>query len=215
MEENDIYLELLKKQFCEANGLRKFNNNSKADLEAFKSFIAERKIIGEKYNEFLKYLEIDITTSNVVELYKGNVDSIVKDFDTLVLTPYSIDIDKDRIYRELSDLLGNKVLINRFITQNPSFKNDIKSLINYYNQYKYDILIGVYGKVYDKDKNKKMKELIKLSRKIDDYQYNTSILKDRYNYYFVLYTNLLETKEEFETIKKVLEKGRMIEEKNK
>lgn len=203
----EIYLELLKKQFCEAKGLRKIDESSKSDLEALKKFIKERQELGRQYNRFLRFLGINITTRNTAELDKGDYDSIIKDYDTLVITPFPIDIDYDRII----DMKDAKV--QRYITQNPLYKKDIKEMISLYNNYENDILIGMYGKTYDNDSYKKMRQIVTLSKKLKDYQYKTSLFKDNSNYFIVLYTTLMETKRQFAQMKKALEKGNIIDRK--
>ena len=203
----EIYLELLKKQFCEAKGLRKINESSKSDLEALKKFIKERQELGRQYNRFLRFLGINITTRNTAELDKGDYDSIIKDYDTLAITPFPIDIDHDRII----DMKDAKV--QRYITQNPLYKEDIKEMISLYNNYENDILIGMYGKTYDNDSYKKMRQIVTLSKKLKDYQYKTSLFKDNNNYFIVLYTTLMETKRQFAQMKKALEKGNIIDRK--
>lgn len=203
----EIYLELLKKQFCEAKGMRKIDESSKSDLEALKKFIKERQELGRQYNRFLRFLGINITTRNTAELDKGDYDSIIKDYDTLVITPFPIDIDHDRII----DMKDAKV--QRYITQNPLYKKDIKEMISLYNNYENDILIGMYGKTYDNDSYKKMRQIVTLSKKLKDYQYKTSLFKDNSNYFIVLYTTLMETKRQFAQMKKALEKGNIIDRK--
>ena len=203
----EIYLELLKKQFCEAKGLRKIDESSKSDLEALKKFIKERQELGRQYNRFLRFLGINITTRNTAELDKGDYDSIIKDYDTLAITPFPIDIDYDRII----DMKDAKV--QRYITQNPLYKEDIKEMISLYNNDENDILIGMYGKTYDNDSHKKMRQIVTLSKKIKDYQYKTSLFKDNNNYFIVLYTTLMETKRQFAQMKKALEKGNIIDRK--
>ena len=196
---NEIYLELLKKQFCEALGLRKFDDNSKKYLEGLKEFIVLRQALGRKYNKFLRMLGLNITTRLNVELDKGNADSIVKNFNTSVVTPYPIDVPKDRIY-SFEDVRANRIL-----TQNPYFKENIKEMANYYNEDGYDILFGVYGKKFDKDMHRKMQQILTLTKKIKDYNYKTGILKDNNNYFGVVYTTANETERQLDDMKKDIE----------
>ena len=206
---NEIYLDLLKKQFCEAYGLRKFDNHSKKYLEGLQEFIKLRQALSRKYNRFLKYMGLDITTNDIAELNKGNADTIIKSYDTLAITPYPIDIEQERLYSSVEP--G----IKRFITHNPYYKQEIKTLAKYYNEDEYDILFGVFGKISDKDSHRKMKELLTLAKKIKDNQYRTGMLKDNNDYFGIVYTHLNETKHQFEDMKKAIEKGRIIEAKTR
>ena len=218
MEENDIYLEMLKKQYCDANGLKKFNDISK---ESLNGFIKERQNLGEQYTKFLKYMEIDITSSDIVEVNKGQYDTIIRNYNTLAITPYPMNIEKERLYNYqfISTEKGPQMVLNLnneqinvianmpvkiYMTQNPYDKKDIKGFEYLYNTDKYDILVGMYGKVYDEDKLKKLKLLQKLAEKIKDYNYKTWMLKDNSNYYFVLYTNKFEKEERFKRMEKIL-----------
>ena len=74
-------------------------------------------------------------------------------------------------------------------------------------------MLGVYGKTYDKDSYQKMKLIKKLSKKIKDHQYKVGLLKDNDDYFFIVYTNIYQTRQQIEYIKKTVEKGNLIKER--
>lgn len=207
MEKNDIYLEMLKKQFCEAKGYNKFDNNSKEMLQDLESYIRDRHRLGDKYADFLRYIGVDITTEKTAEINKGKYDSIIKSYNTLAITPYPIDIPENRLYNysfvatengpKLEMKTDDEKLyliadmpIKNYMTQNPYNLNQLRQLKYLYNSDKYNIIVGMFGKIYDYNMNIKLKQLEKLEKQLKDLDYKTAFLKDNFNYYSVLYTNV-------------------------
>lgn len=223
MNKNEMYLELLKNQFCAANGYKKFDDNSKEMLKDLEMFIKDRQSLGEKYADFLKYIGIDITTTETAEVNKCNLDSIIKPYNTMAVTPYSIDIDKNRVFNgkfvstEKGPIMQLKVNeenlnviagmpIKFYMTQNPYNYKEIKGFEYLYNLGNYDFILGMYGKTYDLDMQIKLKQLEKIEHKLKDLGYKTAFLKDNFNYYSVLYTQKYKQEELFKKMNESIER---------
>ncbi len=154
------------------------------------------KKITFEYREYLEqYYNINLEDESVAELGKCNLDSVVRD-DAVMITPYGhsftdlyhkdsklIVTEKD-IKIDFGYCVENAIGINLYITQNPylytNVMSDLKKISDYHN---INIILGMYGKIYDEDKDSKIKILKQFKRGIDkrnqfELDYNTS--RDNY-----------------------------------
>ena len=149
-----------------------------------------------EYRQYLEqYYNINLDTSEVAELGKCNLDSVVRD-DAVMITPYGhsftdlyhkdsklIVTEKD-IKIDFGYCVENAIGINLYITQNPylytNVISDLKKLSDYHKK---NIILGMYGKVYDSDRKGKIKILKQFKSGLDnnnqfELDYNTS--RDNY-----------------------------------
>ncbi len=178
------YLDNLSKQYQDATGVRTIDLFDKQFWAEFKSWISERQEMGKIYIELLKHMGFsEFDSSSCAETNKGLLDTVVKDYSTTIITPYfgsfQKEIDEERIVKGyMSIVSGFPVLfsdgfrgteipgINSYMTQNPYSPLFIQDWDKLHRSGRYNIIVGAYGKVYDKDKDQKAKMISDLIRKI-------------------------------------------------
>ena len=142
---------------------------------------------------------------NTAEVGKGRYDTIVKPFNTTIITPYSEGLivpNKSRIitskfivlngmpvlYKangmnitETKPILSDSTLT--FMTQNPYMEANIKNWEQLHNSGESDIIVGVYGSIYDKDIESKLKQIQELEEKLNgSYIGDGAVIGDTYSY---------------------------------
>ena len=213
------YLKNLILQFAQATGVENVDIHSESFINEFTSWIFERKKIVPNYQEFITYLSKNpCIGASSVEIGKGEFDSIAIDSEVSIITPYTEGVKKTKG----SLIKGNFLVVEemplieveekgkievysvndvyRFITQNPYTQKELVNWENLHNSGRC-ITVGVYGKVYDKDIESKIKLMEELKSKLfSGYvsEYNT----ERDNYMYVVSSN---------AIKKELVKEKTIE----
>ena len=147
-------------QYKEIMGISNLSiNDIKKDSfrKDFTSWLAERQQYGNRYLDFLYEMK--------------QFDSLVIPFDTTIISPNSFESveDKGRIigskfivydgqpvlYFEITEqpklvLLPEK-RIDTFMTQNPYSPYSVKNWSDLHNGGYFDIAVGVYGSIYDKN----------------------------------------------------------------
>lgn len=186
-DQYEKYINNLINQFALAKGISNVDINSEEFINEFNEWLIEQKNIGKEYLSILDEIGFNIDDSNCIEVGKGKYDSIVKDLSTTIITP-----DYTLLYRGLRNrvingdinvLNGYPMLINYtsmgnimskyfinsniYMTQNPFNSSNILNWDKIYNSGN-NIIIGSYGKTQDKDKNKKIDELIEFKNKLQD-----------------------------------------------
>ena len=185
-----MYFNYLYDQFRKANGLEKLDLNSKKFMEDFSYWLKDMKKRGEIYLEFLESIGINIDCYDVAEIGKGKSDSIVQDLTTTIVTPYPEGINRNGFeYSRLitarlkifdgiptfisRDKLGNRIIddlspsmFSLFMMQNPYTPNHLKCWEELHNNSNSNILVGVFGSIYDKDSVHKLEELNSLKNKL-------------------------------------------------
>lgn len=139
------------------------------------------------------------------EIGKGKFDTLVKDFDTTIITPYSKDIivpDASRVITsDFRVYEGTPILMRQtekgttqidpitstsvltFMTQNPYSQSQIANWEQLHNRRENDIIVGIYGSVYDKDTESKIRQIEDLRDKLDDsYKEEYAVVNDTYCY---------------------------------
>lgn len=196
----EYYLKLFQ-LFLKSNGVKmkdsnfdkfKYYERHKAE---FIEWLKQYKLCTYEYKKYLEnYIGISLDNERLIELGKGNIDSIVGD-NSIVVSPYAhtfndlyrsnstIVFDDDNVYFNMND---ENILIDRadmIMCNNPYMYHVMSTLEKLYNR-DYNIMVGVYGKEYDKNKIAKIKILKEFLRNKDrlEYHYNTS--DD--NYFYVL-----------------------------
>lgn len=203
------YLKDLFNQFLLANGME--NKNSSYIYKGYYSdeflaFIATRQDIAKKYIDFLDYLGLPFFGGRCAEVGKSGYDSIVKTFNTTIITPFPITfsgVDSNRIMSGIFKVNeGNPVLFNqykqsnklalipsymvsRFITQNPYSESSILGWEDLHNSDS-NITVGLYGKTYDKDFSSKIEMLKSFKDKLTNDEYIDDYAKDGDSYFYVI-----------------------------
>ena len=196
------YLNLLALQYSMALGIKAMDTKSKSFEKDMINWIYERQAIGKKYVDFLNYLGLDVTTRETAEIGKGKFDTIVKDYDTTIITPYEyMDNNSDRLFKyeffptkdipgliktsiegRIDEIVSAPDYLKKFVTQNPYERTDLMGFEELHNGNNFDIIVGMYGHIHDNDKEMKLKQLKELRDKLtsDDYAVDYEVDRDSY-----------------------------------
>ncbi len=172
------YKKNLVSQFYDANGYLPSN------FKELLMFLNEREKVGRRYLYFLDSLGMrpEINYSSAMEVGKGIFDSTgIKSGITLV-SPYVLDCDTYICGNFVAFLTGHFVIVNgsnikydsnfegynRIMTQNPYSKHDYHNWDLLHNSGQHNIVLGVYGSIYDKDAFKKIQSIREFSRLLND-----------------------------------------------
>lgn len=191
----------LVEQYKEANGYH-FNNTDTLNLNKdYRNWLEERKRQGYRYLDFLYEMRRDILERTTAEVGKTDLDSIVEPFDTTIISPYEFDSleDKTRQIPAQMQVLDEEICLqfpandqirlmvlprklNLLMTENPYAPYSIKDWDTLHNSGNYDIAVGIFGSIYDKDIKYKLELLKYLKEKIlfGDYKYDLNRDKDIY-----------------------------------
>lgn len=200
----DRYIKYLSNQFKEANGLKRDNLDFVDNQSELFNWLIEREKIIHRYIKFLDDLGLEkIKEKDTFEVNKGFYDSIGKDFNTSIITSFSSEFPSDRIINGDFIVFSNIPIINSnnkvcslinnnnnkftFMTQNPYNIENIYGWDKLANSNNYDIVLGMYGLLQDKDKENKIKLLKKFKEKLlVDYMFE--YLENGNEYYSVIST---------------------------
>lgn len=166
---------LLFKQFCDAKGYT--NKSIDNTMKEFFDWIYTMSSISKYYTDFLDEMGFDFKNNKCAELSKSFFDTVVKEFDTHLITLYENglnDIDNKRVVD--GNLVINDMLpliirpttdhfyltdcrYDTFMTQNPYQEGDFRKLSVIHNRLNYNIIGGVFGFIDDKDRAKKVRSV--------------------------------------------------------
>ena len=209
-EKNDnreTYLIHLFNQFKMATGLQ--NVDIQNDIYAgnlrheFSKWLNERENISKGYQGLLNYMDFDYENHMTAEVGKGIQDSIVlKNRCTTIITPYTYgmkEYSKNKIIKgslkivdsdiEKEDIFTNEKTsyIDSFMTQNPYHINCIEGWDILHNSSKGGIILGVYGKLDDKDREQKL-TILRDFRDLLYNNYKEEYIKFNGEYYYIIGT---------------------------
>ena len=207
ISEDQIYLNLIN-QFISAEGINSKDLKSRQFFADFSEWVRIRQNIGKQYIRLLDQLELEFYSSECAEIGKCGLDSIVKPFNTTIITQVDkiIQVDPKRIIKgdfkvkqsipvlEKYDLEGNPKYIDLrkyfkiYMTQNPYSEKSILGWENLHNSRGTDtsIICGVYGKIYDKDIKGKIAQLNELKSKLKKESFVSDYEEDNDNYFYVI-----------------------------
>lgn len=202
------YITALKKQYLSANGISAFGTSKEED-KYFIEWFKERNVCKELYRHYLLLNDIDYNYRKNVEIGKGVLDSISSEYgDSVLLTKYAKTFDKKFDERIVPGTLyvGNSVSaiiediktrshthifldkMNLFYTQNIYFDDELEQFAKIHNIGS-SILVGAYGKIYDKDRIGKIEQLRNLKKQLIDSKYKETYIYNGDNYSYFLYTD--------------------------
>ena len=91
----DKYMNNLVQEYVRSSNIKHIDLNSTLFIKDFANFIKEREKEGKIYFDFLDYLSTTpMLDNNTCEVNKGKYDSIVKDKDMLIITPFFNDFER-------------------------------------------------------------------------------------------------------------------------
>lgn len=203
------YLNNLIEQFKAATGVKNIDIHSKQFLSEFSEWIKSRQLMGEKYTIFLDYTGFRFADSNCAEIGKGYFDSVVTPFKTTIITSSKLTplVSSNRIISgnmrvyqgqplliskckqtNKMDVIPNDI-IHTFMTQNSYNPGLIRGWDDLHNSGKNDIILGLYGCIYDRDIEKRIKQLEQVREKLVYREYIENYSTDGDNYFYVIGSN--------------------------
>ena len=177
MKQDIEYLELLMASFMRATDTFDAPVNSSAFFKEFRDWLLKRQVILNDYIALLEKMNLDFKSSKCTESGKGFYDTIVRDnYSTKTVSPYAnnvtarIDfsvIDGKPFYIHSYGENNEKCICylppkhtHTFIIQNPYFQEQLNGFEQLHNSGLYDIIVGVYGGLTDKDQTLKIDQII-------------------------------------------------------
>ena len=202
------YLNKLIEQFKRAKGIKYADVNSKEFMNEFEEWLSSRKIVGCDFAEFIDCMACYPTVFNgeTVEVGKGIRDTISLDCNIGVITPYSEGLDtmnpgivianfevQNDGFPTISRNSGNGIIyggvdisrVRRFLTHNPYDAGCIRNWERLHNN-KENITVGVFGSIYDKDMEQKIRQIQELKNKMVLYSFKESYDTSGENYYYAV-----------------------------
>ena len=196
------YLNLLIKQFKQATGIKNIDVNSQSFISEFSEWIKSRQDISRNYLALLDYMELSkVAGYDTTEIGKGRYDTIVKPFNTTIITPHIAGLESlgnERVINSEFVVIGNTPVLfgsNKngkpidtsstltFMTQNPYTPFEIRNWEDLHNSGNYDIIVGIYGSINDKDVETKIRQLENLkSRLTDSFKEEETVINGAYYY---------------------------------
>lgn len=159
------YIDNLVEQFIKAEGITKYDLDSKEFLREFSEWLKERQMMGKIFTSLLDEMEIKYNSFNTAEVGKTSFDSICKDYSTTIITPYVYGFERRNNLFETPfyvDMFGNPIIhrhnniemINTYMTYNPYEAQNVHNWDKMHNEGK-NIIVGIFGSENDKDIIKK------------------------------------------------------------
>lgn len=199
-------------QYKTANGIKEIKDPTDIQFTTdLSEWIRTRDKVGGEYINYLKYLLNTSTfNSEYVEIGKGNLDTITKNTNMSMITPFYLEEVLTAFTNSKSPIVTgifkvyddgypviiphdyneiNKINLNcveRYFTQNPYSIDDIKNWDRLHNLGR-NITLGIYGKNYDKDIEEKIKLLKEVKNKLfDGYKYIDELETKGDSYFYVI-----------------------------
>ena len=196
------YLSLLIDQFKQATGTKSVDVNSQSFISEFSEWIKSRQDISRNYLALLEYMDLSkFADYDTAEIGKGRYDTIVKPFNTTIITPHIAGLEtlgNERVINSEFVVMGDTPVLfgsNKngkpidtssaltFMTQNPYTPVEIRNWEDLHNSGNYDIIVGVYGSINDKDVETKIRQLESLkSRLTDSFKEEETVINGTYCY---------------------------------
>ena len=168
------------------------NLSEKDFWQKFYEWLNIRKKSEKNYCKLLKEMNINYQTTRTAEINKGVYDTITYEKNTTLITPYIYGFHNKKNNKIIKGALQisfkPKVYpaIDCLITQNPyQEKNLEKWEYLFYSNY-YTTAVGIFGSIYDKDKEQKRKELENFKDKLIGINYKEEQVQIGDNYYHLL-----------------------------
>ena len=191
---NGVYLRHIIDSYQRTTGNRCLPQNKEFLETELHNWIKERQKLIENYTLLLEVMDIDYNNRMTAETEKGIHDTIVYDKDTTIITPYTNGFQtniKNKIIKaniQISNQNANIPpspipTIDHLITQNPYEEVNINNWEYIFNDSDIYATIGVFGYIYDKDREYKITMLKKFKERLkDNYKEEHYRIEDEYGY---------------------------------
>ncbi len=193
-------LYFLFKQFCEATGYSGDLNDASKEIETrFYQWIIQNSVLLHQYWKYLEF-NFQYSTNDVLEIGKSKFDSLREHCSDINVSSTFV-INNDESFLHINNgipLIVNKdgIAIPReqiLLTHNPYFESEISDWYLIHNKNQKDISIGMFGRLEDEDRKKKINLLRDLSQKMTD-DYVLTYDTDQGNYFCSLNSQRLSKK---------------------
>ena len=198
-------------QYKHAKNIKHADIYSTSFINGFNHWLKQKEIIGNEFLNYLSFLDLDYQNSNCAEVGKGEHDTLVKPFDTKILslnTDEITGVDKNRfmignlrIYEGNACLVRNHKLdvisndvIDTYLIHNPYSFNSIYGIETIHNNGSSNIIVGVYGSTHDHDVQKKLDCLSNIKDKLVGNYVSEYDTYDEAYYYIIASKNKVKTK---------------------
>ena len=201
-------------QYMECTGTKSLDINSEMFIEDFANWIRERNRIGSEYPKYLDYMGLNYSTSNCSEVGKCKFDTVVKPFDTTLITTETCisGVNSDRIItgymrvingvpvlvrKRNEDIVVNDIpnrVIHTYMTQNPYTYEELVGWDHLHNSRKRNIIVGTYGSIHDKDTTNNIRQIEYLRSKLSDNDYLEDYFTNNGSYFYIIATDRMEHK---------------------
>jgi len=190
----------LAKQFKEAKGLSYLDLTDRRVQEEFLYYIKGLNDHKESYVELISTLGVSPDNERVVELGKGPNDSVVKDTTATIVTPFTglfgeregLTFEGDYIAFDGDIFMAHNTKMGPILKPLAIAPGRVYMTHNMYDSFSTcgwfslvrnnDVLIGTYGNETDKDKDKKIRNIIDTFAEIGPSTYNYGS-SDHYYFY--------------------------------
>ena len=197
----DEFNPFLMEQYQKANGYKYVDFASKTFKNDYLEWLKDRKKQGYRYLDFLYEMNPKVLERTTAEIGKTEFDTLTEPFDTTIISHFEFKniADKTRLIPAFVKVVDEELLlqilpqgkvklvflpkkINLLMTENPYTPYSISNWDTLHNSGNYDIIVGVYGSIYDKDIKEKLNLLKNIREKIlfGDYKYNLNTDNDIY-----------------------------------
>lgn len=185
---------LLFNQFKNVKGYKASYLDSEKSLDEFANWLYELKKQTNEYLDFSLSLGIDLTGCDFVEINKGKYDTasceIVSPFaETLNQKNSELIVYQGEPLIRSGSIIKKGQVVDTYCTHNPYNMFYFGALDELHNN-GYNVSFCVFGKLNDKNKNKKIEFIKNITKKMyDDYIIDYETLGE--NYYCIVYTKRL------------------------
>ena len=200
------YFKLLFEQYKKATGTEVIDLNSRSFSSEFVEWMGNREKEGNNYLELLKYMKLyNFADEDTIEVGKGCFDSVVKNYATTIVTPYTsglisshnkriieanfkvfdsipvlVNYDEDG-FRRVKQLDPN--VFFTFMTQNPYYAALLNNWETLHNSGNDAIIVGVYGNNGDRNREDTLKLLRDFRDKLEKpYKEEYAVINGSYYY---------------------------------
>lgn len=185
-------LEVLIEQYKRATGIKHVDQTSLSFLRDLLCWIEQRQKISKNYVTLLDNMQVNYNSEHCAEIGKTMYDSVVLPFDTTIITPYTTPADVKHpgriieadfklvdatpmIFKILNGKLVKRTIesdqIKTYMTQNPYTSDEIKDWRFLHNCGDNNIIVGVFGNVYDQDIDEKLKMMKRFALQLTNGKY--------------------------------------------
>jgi len=193
------YLDALYSQYMSARGFKAVSKKDKyirEDLDGYFEELAKEK---GHYLELLRTLDVNYNDEHTIEVGKGNIDSVVTDYNASIVTPYEgvFEERKAPIYVGKYAVIDGEIMMatNKdskiqsfeelpitggriYITHNMYEPKCIKNWLDLVRRD--DVVIGVFGNILDKDMDYKIGHVRNIASILDNCTYNLGTIDGHY-----------------------------------